>query len=124
MNIYFIVSAILLFIVSLIHSILGEKRTITPLLNSNLPDSTFKDKSIDWRKKFRVAWHTVTIAWWTIVIIIVDLAIVENSSQLIVNAVAVPFAIMGLFSIIQSKGKHPSVLLLGVAVLLWVGLYL
>ena len=124
MNIYFIVSAILLFIVSLIHSILGEKRTITPLINSNLPDSTFKDKSIDWRNKFRVSWHTVTIAWWTIVIIIVDLAIVENSSQLIVNAVAVPFAIMGLFSIIQSKGKHPSVLLLGVAVLLWVGLYL
>ena len=57
-------------------------------------------------------------------IIIVDLAIVENPSQLIVNVVAVPFAIMGLFSIIQSKGKHPSVLLLGVAVLLWAGLYL
>ena len=124
MNIYFILSAILLFIVSLTHSILGEKRTITPLINSNLQDSTFKDKSIDWRKKIRLAWHTITIAWWTIVIIIIDLAGYENPSQLIVNAIALPFAIMGLFSIVQYKGKHPSALLFGVALLLWLGLYL
>ncbi|MBN2418640.1 MAG: hypothetical protein JXL81_04595 [Deltaproteobacteria bacterium] len=124
MNIYFVVSAILLFIVSLFHSILGEKRTIGPLVNSDLLDSIYKDKRINWRKKLRRGWHLTTIAWWSIGVVIIDLARMKNPSPLSVNAIAIPFAIIGITGIVRSKGKHPSGLLLFVSMLLWAGLYL
>ncbi len=124
MNIYFIISAILLFIVSLFHSILGEKRTIGPLVNSYLLDSIYKDKRINWGKKLRRAWHLTTLAWWTIGVIIIDLARVENPSLLSVNAIAIPMAVIGFSGIIRSKGRHPSGLLFFVSILLWAGIFL
>lgn len=124
MNIYFIVSAILLFIVSLIHSILGEKRTIGPLINSDLLDSIYKDKRINWRKKLRRAWHLTTLAWLSIGVIIIDFARIKDPSRLSVNAIAIPLAIIGFLSIFRSKCKHPSGLLFIVSILLWAGLYL
>lgn len=124
MNICFVVSAILLFIVSLFHSILGERRTIGPLINSDLLDSIYKDKRINWRKKLRRAWHLTTLAWWSIGVIIIDLAGIRNPPRLSVNAIAIPLAIIGFSGIIRSKGKHPSGLLFFVSILLWAGLYL
>lgn len=123
MNLYFIISAIILFIVSLTHSILGEKRTIGPLINSDVFDSIYKDKRINWRKKLRRAWHLTTLAWWSIGVVIIDLARTNTPSRLSVNAIAIPLAIIGLSGIISSKGKHPSGLLFLVSILLWVGLY-
>lgn len=123
MNLYFIISAILLFIVGAIHSISGEKRFISPLLNYEMPESTFGKTRLDWRTVFRNAWHLTTLAWWTIGIIIIDFAVSGHSSALSIYAIAIPFAICGTASLVLSKGKHPSVILLGVAGFLLAGLY-
>ncbi|MFT7560497.1 MAG: hypothetical protein ACI93R_002417 [Flavobacteriales bacterium] len=102
------VASILLVLIGLAHSYLGEKYILVRLFRrDNLPHLL----GSDWFTKriLRFAWHITTIAWFGFAAILVA---VENPSlesvKIITLIVGLVFLISGLLSLIVSHGKHPS----------------
>ncbi len=94
--------AIIIIAIGCVHSMLGEKMVITPLVNrDDIP------KKI--RRLLRVAWHITTLFWFAIAAQLIAMNIWPDQafkSFLIIMSVA--FGISTLISLINSKGKHIS----------------
>ncbi len=121
MDIYFIIATALLFIVGFIHSVVGERKLITPL-STQQSNSVFEQDPLN-RPVLRVAWHITTIAWWGMAIVIFDLATLPNPPALTVHAMSVTFFLTGLSICLFTRGKHPAWVIFGiVSGLLWAGL--
>ncbi len=103
-----IIGTILLLLIGIIHSYLGEKYILIRLFRrENLP----KLLGSDWFTKriLRFAWHLTTIAWWGfagILYVLADPSVNVQSEILII--ITVVFALSGLTSLLFSRGKHLS----------------
>lgn len=103
-----IIAALLIILIGIAHSYLGERYLITRLLRrDNLP----KLFGSDWftKRLLRFAWHITTIAWFGFAVIL--LLIYENSVtdfNVILLVIAVVFLISGLVALFFSKAKHLS----------------
>ncbi|MCP4551188.1 MAG: hypothetical protein GY834_03905 [Bacteroidetes bacterium] len=121
MNLFFLSAAILLVIIGLIHSFVGEQKLITPL-SRQTSNTVFEEDSLN-RPVLRVAWHLTTIAWWGLAIVIFDLANLSRPPQLTVHAMAGTFILTGFSIGVFTRGKHPAWIVFGIiSILLWVGL--
>ena len=103
-----IIGTILLLIIGIIHSYLGEKYILIRLFRrEDLP----KLLGSDWftKRVLRFAWHLTTLAWWGFAAILYLLSNpsvnVQNEILIIITVV---FAISGLVSLFFSRGKHLS----------------
>jgi len=103
-----IIGAILLLLIGIIHSYLGEKYILIRLFRrEDLP----KLLGGDWftKRVLRFAWHITTIAWWGFAAILYVLADPsENIQSEILLIITVVFALSGLTSLLFSRGKHLS----------------
>lgn len=121
MNHLFIAAAVLLILISFVHSILGERLLLLPL---------FQEKSVHLfhRKPYmkpvlRFAWHITTITWWGLALVIIDFAGVEQASHLSVHAIAATSTATGLVICYFSKGRHLAwIVFLAIAGCLWGGM--
>ena len=64
MNTYFVLAGLIAFILGIVHSVLGERYLITPILHSEHLISALSG-SVGLKKvALRVCWHFATIAMW------------------------------------------------------------
>lgn len=121
MNLLFLTAAILLSMLGIAHSALGEKLLLIPLA---------KEKSVDLFKcrpyamtVLRFAWHITSIAWWGMALIILDFAQVEQPLLFSVHSLAATFALTGIIILVFSKGRHSAwFFFLAIAGCLWIGI--
>ncbi len=101
------IAAFLLFLIGLIHSCLGEKYILTRLFRrGNLPElfgsTDFTERTL------RFAWHLTTVAWWGFAALLVTLAQVAITAELVGTTIAIIFFIHFVVAILGSRGQHLS----------------
>ena len=103
-----LIGTILLLIIGIIHSYLGEKYILIRLFRR---DDLPKLLGSDWftKRVLRFAWHLTTLAWWGFSAILYVLSNpsvnVQNEILIIIAAV---FALSGVVSLSFTRGKHLS----------------
>jgi len=98
-------SALLLFAVGVVHSVLGERYILVRLFRrTNLPelfgDTTFTTRTL------RFAWHVTTVAWWGFAAILLVLARQSWTRGQLLFIVAATFLLTGAIILIISHGRH------------------
>jgi hypothetical protein len=98
----------LLFLIGVVHSVLGERFILIPLFRLNklprlkLGDGFFKGT-------LRFVWHLLTIAWWGIAaMLLVMSAPSPNATSILLYIVSLVFLASGLMSAGFTKGVHLS----------------
>jgi hypothetical protein len=113
-----LVAAMLLMVTACVHSVLGERRLIGPLVARR--DGILASDLA--RFVLRFAWHLTSVTWLALGLILVQL--VRNPATVRVWAVAaigVAFTGVGLFDAVASRGRHigwPLLAGIGIAALL------
>ncbi|MCD4692789.1 MAG: hypothetical protein K8R79_07740 [Calditrichales bacterium] len=122
MNTYFIIAALLAFIIGLAHSVLGERYILIRLFKRELPRLFGSD--LFTKRTLRFAWHLTTAAWWGMAVIFVALALreVDNTSVIVVNIIAITFLVSAVVSLLGSRGRHFSwIVFILIAAAAWLG---
>ncbi|MEQ2353763.1 hypothetical protein [Pseudoalteromonas piscicida] len=99
-------AALLLFLIGLVHSVLGEKYILLRLFKrDNLPHLF----GSDWfsKRTLRFAWHLTTIAWWGIAAMLFMFYREMDGKQML-YVTSGTFLISGLVALIASRAKHLS----------------
>lgn len=106
MNPLLVTAAALTVFVGLVHTVLGEKLIIGPLLKKPLP--TIRGSEFIVRRTIRFAWHATTIAWWGVAAIFWVYASAPLSSQgaIVLRILSATFFLSFLITLIASHGKH------------------
>jgi hypothetical protein len=123
MNTYFMIAALSAFIIGLAHSILGERYILIRLFKHELPRLFGSD--LFTKRTLRFAWHLTTVAWWGMAVILVVLALrkVDNTSVIVVNIIAITFLVSAVVSLFGSRGRHFSwIVFILIAAAAWLGL--
>jgi len=103
-----LIGTVLLLIIGIIHSYLGEKYILIRLFRR---DDLPKLLGSDWftKRVLRFAWHLTTLAWWGFSAILYVLSNptvnVQNEILIIITVV---FALSGVVSLSFTRGKHLS----------------
>jgi hypothetical protein len=102
------IAIILLLLIGVIHSYLGEKYLLIRLFRrKDLP----KLLGSDWftKRVLRFAWHLTTLAWWGFAAILSVLITPNNDIKNdILLIICVVFASSGILSLCFTRGKHLS----------------
>lgn len=103
-----LIGTLLLFIIGIFHSYLGEKYLLIRLFRrEDLP----KILGSDWftKRVLRFAWHLTTLAWWGFSAILYVLSSPNvNVQNDILIIIAVVFVLSGIISLLFTRGKHLS----------------
>jgi len=106
-------AAILIVFTALLHSIMGEKRLITPLLNSDIP--LVRNEVA--RPVIRFAWHATSALWLIIAAFLAKMAFLKShDNDDLILLVGVSHIVLGACDGIISKGRHvgwPPITLIG-----------
>ena len=103
-----IIGTVLLLIIGIVHSYLGEKYLLIRLFRrEDLP----KLLGSDWftKRVLRFAWHLTTLAWWgfSAILYVLSTPSVNVQSEILVIIAGV-FALSGVVSLSLTRGKHLS----------------
>ena len=98
-------AAILIFLVGLAHSLLGERFILTRLFRrDNLPKlfggTEFTTATL------RFAWHLTTIAWWAFAVLLWQLDSGPPTSAFILKVIGYSSIASGLLPLFMTRGKH------------------
>ena len=113
------IAALCAVVVSLAHSILGERRLIGPMVDNAAPSPTVL-KSRRVQRILRVTWHGVSLNWIAQAAILVIVAQVAPQAQgsVIVGVIGASFLVMAGISFAASGTRHigwPLLTAIGVA---------
>jgi hypothetical protein len=97
----------LTFAIGAVHSWLGERRLLGPLLSPQTRQGVLADSAFA-RQVIRFAWHVTTIAWWGIGAILMVLAFspATGGGRLSAAIIAVTFLVTGGVILATSRGRH------------------
>lgn len=101
---------------ALVHSYLGEKRLITPLVRSNL--GVMKHGLA--KKVIRFAWHWTSAIWVLIALYLWLSALGQIAHQTLLSMVGLFHLVAGIFDGVYTRGRHigwPLITLIGVLIL-------
>lgn len=104
MLLYF--ASLLVFLIGIAHSILGERFILTRLFRKNNLPHLYGSQWFT-KQTLRFAWHITTLAWWGFAVLLIHTAnheLIERDFVLWV--IAIVFGISGIVALIFSKGKH------------------
>ena len=103
-----LIGTILLLIIGIIHSYLGEKYLLIRLFRR---DDLPKLLGSDWftKRVLRFAWHLTTLAWWgfSAILYVLSNPTVNVKNEILI-IIAVVFALSGVVSLLFTRGKHLS----------------
>lgn len=97
-------AAVLLVLIALAHSYLGEKFLIGPLLKD--PNVLIFKRAPLTKNILRFAWHITTVAWWGMAAAILDMKGADGKNLLSMYAFIITFAVTGAMILAWTKGKH------------------
>ena len=120
MSVLLVVAAILIALLGMAHSYLGERYILVRLFRRTDLPSLFGGQAFT-RHTLRFAWHLTTVAWLGLAGLLVVLGSASaGGAQRQARVIAATFAASGVVSLIGSRGRHLSwVVLFIVAVLVW-----
>jgi hypothetical protein len=95
-----VISAILTAALGIVHSVLGERRLIGPLLAPGERTGLLAKRFA--RNILRFAWHLTSIAWWGLAAVLAG----ADSRSAVLVAVAATLALSGLVVLYSSRGRH------------------
>ncbi len=100
-------AASLLFAVGAIHSSLGERRLVGPLLAPERRHGLL-EKSLFARQVLRFAWHLTTVAWWGFAAVLAAIALspMGGLGRVVPGIVAATFLVTGLATLAATRGHH------------------
>ncbi len=122
-NVYFIIAAVLIYLIALAHTLLGEKYIVNPIFRLTMAKEPASDLFA--KKVVRFAWHLTTIVWWGVATLIVVYAVnpTANNMSLSIKIISITFLISSILSLVFCRGKHFSFyVFLAISGLLWFGL--
>jgi len=112
------VAAALLIATGFVHSLLGERRLLVPLLS--MREGVLASKLA--RFILRLAWHLTSLTWITLALILIQLVHHAAAARWWAAAsTGVAFTGAGLYDLICSRGRHvgwPLLTAIGIAALL------
>ena len=128
MDVYFLIAAVLSFIVALVHSILGEYLIFRRMRKGGIipteGGSRLKERHV---RILWASWHIVTIFGWGFGAILLKLSSSQSIASIqvfMVNTIAASMFISSLMVLISTKARHPGWLgLLLIAIFSWLGIY-
>ncbi|MDH3589512.1 MAG: hypothetical protein OEQ74_08920 [Gammaproteobacteria bacterium] len=101
-----IVAAVLIILIGLVHSYLGEKFILIRLFRQPLPRLFGNDAFT--RQTLRFVWHMTTVCWWGFAALLIGLEYGYSSKGEILLIIGTTFGIGALFPLIATRGKHLS----------------
>lgn len=110
MNIPLVSAALLAIAIGAVHSILGERYIIGPILRRTDLPRLFGDDSFT-RQTIRFAWHLTTVAWFGLAAILIVLSGPFTSIRVgdgVVFAIALTFLVTTIVALAGSRGRHLS----------------
>jgi len=123
MNFFYIIAAVLLILIGIVHSWLGEKYILIRLFRrDNMPHLFGSD--IFTKQTLRFAWHITTIAWWGFALILLFMGNAFSWEIIIPfnQIISITFLLTALLAGFYTRGKHLSwIIFLAVAILSWFG---
>ena len=121
MNILLLMAALLVLLVSVAHSYLGERYILTRLFRrADLPKLFGSDEFT--RATLRFAWHITSLAWLGLGSVILVIGSVGPQAPMLAAIVSGTFAATGLVALVASRGRHLSwVVFFAIAALVWSG---
>jgi hypothetical protein len=128
MNWYFAIAGILVFVIGLVHSLLGERlifqRLRTDALVPTQGDQRLREPHV---RILWASWHLVTVMGWCIAVMLFWMALPSAQHQapaILVQTVIVGMLASSVLVFVGTNGKHPGWAgLLAVAVLTTIGQY-
>ncbi|ALS98836.1 hypothetical protein [Lacimicrobium alkaliphilum] len=111
------IGSILLVIIGVAHSYLGERYILIRLFRRDDLPKLFGGSEFT-KNTLRFAWHITTVAWWGFAAILFHLARSGADAKVVGNIIGVTFLIHFVIALFGSKGRHLSwicFLLVGVA---------
>ncbi len=120
MNIFFIIAAGLFILLGIIHSYLGERFILIPLIKRGHLPKIFNSELLT-AQTLRFAWHLTTIAWFAFAVI---LFILDKYTpyEIIAKIIAIAAFISFIISLVIARGRHFSwIIFLVVSILIWIG---
>lgn len=106
MNLFFVLAALLLFVLALVHSFLGEKLIISRVLALPQPELMGSDKNT--KKILRYAWHVTSLTWIGCGVLVLFLSdrLMDASIILMADVMAVVFLGHAIYILVASRAKH------------------
>ena len=121
MNILLVIAAVLVALVGIAHSYLGERYILVRLFGrGNLPDLFRK---ADFTKRtLRLAWHVMTVLGFGLAALLIALASPDRGDiRTMCRIISATFAFSGLLSLVVSRARHLSwVAFFAIAGLVWI----
>lgn len=124
MNGYFLIAALLAFLMGLTHSIMGERFFLARLFKRE-PLHQFGD-AVYINRTTRIAWHLTTIAWWNAAAILMVLSFrpLDHTIMIVGRIISNIFLLSGILSLVGSRGRHLSwVIFFFISLVAWLGTY-
>jgi hypothetical protein len=101
-----LLAAVLVVVIGVAHSYLGEKYILIRLFRQPLPKLFGSDNFT--KKTLRFAWHITTIAWLGFAVLLYASYSGEVSRIDLLEVIGVTFGTTGLVALVASRGKHLS----------------
>lgn len=100
-------AAVLTIVIGLVHSWLGERRLIGPLLSPERRQGMLVASAFA-RRVLRFAWHLTSIAWCGIGAILAALAVspLDRQGRYALVAIGTTFLVTGMVTLVVSRGRH------------------
>lgn len=103
LNLWLFAGALLVFLIGLAHTVLGEKLLIGPLLEHHpWPKLPLRERFA--KRTLRFAWHMTTLAWWGLSAMLL-LSASSREAEL-TGAIAATLLLTGLLIAVVSRGAH------------------
>jgi hypothetical protein len=101
-----LIAAGLALAVGLVHSWLGERVLIGPLLAAPATEGPLTRRPL--RRVLRNAWHITSVAWAGMGLVLASLAFapLDASARRVLVVIGLLFAVQGLFVLATSRGRH------------------
>lgn len=113
-------AAVLVFILGLAHSVLGERFILVRLFRRDDLPKLFGSAEFTTRT-LRFAWHITTIAWWGIAVLLWRAASGDLSRESVLTVLGYTMILSGVLPLVITRGQHLSwvVLFLAGGLMLW-----
>lgn len=102
-HIFLYLSATTIIVTAFVHSILGERRLIEPILNLRQGPL----HSLHARRVIRFAWHMTSVLMLITAAVLVIAAVMPSESlHILIWIIGVSYLVVGLFDALLTRGKH------------------
>jgi len=100
-------ASILLFVLGLAHSLLGERYILVRLFKRNDLPKLFGGSEFTTRT-LRFAWHVTTVLWWGFSVILWQAGATPLTRDSVLHVVGCTLIVCGFLPLVITRGKHLS----------------